>query len=168
MSKKNKELNLCEHEHLFHFPYTWRHPIKNLKCLKVIIISAYQRFRYGISRCDAWDFDHYLFVVMENGLKFLKDAGNSYPGWCTYEEWHKKLDYMIRLSELANLYEDDVTDNSFNKLLEAEDKYGRESEEAEKARDVWFEDIKSFDNTKYGSRKKLLKEVEKYVNDLWD
>lgn len=168
MKSKSKELKLCEHEHLFRFPYTWRHPIENLKCIPTMIVRAYQRFRYGISRYDAWDLDSFLFVVLENGLKYLKDAGNSYPGWCTYEEWHHKLDYMIKLSEISNLFEDEVTEKSFDKMIKIESEYGRDSEQGKKARDKWFEDVKSFDDSKHGSKKKLLKELEKYVNDLWD
>ena len=111
---KNK-LELCENAKIFSFPYLKKHIIKNLRCLKGMIISAYQRLQYGVSRSDARDFDHYLMVVIENGLKYLKDEGNSYPGWCTYEDWQKKLEYMIKLGEIANKYEDEITDLSFDK-----------------------------------------------------
>lgn len=163
------ELNLCENEHLFSFPYTWRHPIKNIRCLKNIFISIFQRTRYGISRQDAWDLDHYLCVVLENGLKYLKDAGNSYPGWCTYEEWQNKLSYMIKLGELFNYnYEGSERDKSFDKYVEYSEKYGEEAEETIKAKDDWIKDVYEQENLKYSSRRKLLNEVTKYIDDLWD
>lgn len=165
--KRSKDLNLCE-TNVFSFPYLKKRIIKNLKCLKGMIISAYQRIRYGVSRQDAYDFDHYLMIVIENGLKYLKDEGNSYPGWCSYEEWQTKLDYMIKLAEIANKYEDEVTNISFNKYVDTEYKYGKDSEECKKARNEWLEDEKLFDNTKYISRKKILNEITKYIDDLWD
>ena len=166
--KKDKELNLCENGKLYTFPYTWRCILKNLKCIKGMIISAYQRIRYGVSRQDSWDFDSYILTVIENGLKYLKDAGNSYPGWCTYEEWQTKLAYMIKLSELCNRYEDEVTEKSFDKYLRIEKEYGKNSSECEKARNEWLQDYESFELTKKMSRNKLLKELEKYIGDLWD
>lgn len=164
---KNK-LKLCTNMALFKLPFRKKYIIKNISYIKLFIISSYQRIKYGISKQDARDFDHYLMIVIENGLKYLKDEGNSYPGWCSYEEWQNKLEYMIRLSELANLYEDEVTNISFNKYVDTEYKYGKDSEECKKARNEWLEDEKSFDNTKYISRKKILNEITKYVDDLWD
>ena len=166
--KKSKELNLCENERLYKFPFAKRHIIKNLRCIKGIVVSAYQRMRYGVSRQDSWDFDSYVLTVIENGLKYLKDAGNSYPGWCTYEEWQNKLTYMIKLSELSNRYEDEVTDKSFDKYLKMEEKYGKTSVECDKAKNEWLQDYESFEITKRNSRRKLLKELEKYIDDLWD
>lgn len=163
------ELKLCKHEHLFSFPYTWRHPIKNIRCLKNIFISIFQRMRYGISRQDSWDLDHYICVVLENGLKYLKDEGNSYPGWCTYEEWQNKLSYMIKLGELSNYdYIGSERDKSFDKYIEYSSKFGEDAEETKKAKDKWAQDVYEQENLKYGSRKKLLKEVTKYIDDLWD
>ena len=117
MKSRYKELHLCDNSNLFHLDYKLRYIIKNIKCIKIRIRAAIERIRFGVSRYDSWDFDHYISVVIENGLKFLKDAGNSYPGWCSYEEWQRKLDYMIKLSELSNLYEDQVTEDSFNKYF---------------------------------------------------
>lgn len=162
------ELKLCENEDLFKLPFRKRYILQNLKYIKREIRSIYQRSKYGISRMDSWDFDHYLFTVIENGLKYLKDAGNSYPGWCTYEEWQNKLEYIIRLSEITNLYEDEVTNKSFDNYINIEEKYGKDSEEFKKAEKIWWEDERSFDNTKYKARSKVLKELEKYINDLWD
>ena len=168
MKSRYKELHLCDNSNLFHLDYKLRYIIKNIKCIKIRIRAAIERIRFGVSRYDSWDFDHYISVVIENGLKFLKDAGNSYPGWCSYEEWQRKLDYMIKLSELSNLYEDQVTEDSFNKYLKSSYLYGKDSEECKKATDEWLEDAKDFDNIKYNSRHKVLKEIEKYIDDLWD
>jgi hypothetical protein len=165
---KSNELNLCNNSNLFNLPFTKRHILKNLSYIKSRIINCYQRIRYGVSRYDAWDFNDFLYAVIENGLKYLKDAGNSYPGWCTYEEWQTKLEYMIKLSELSNRYEDEVTEKSFDKYLDTFSKYGKDSEECKKAHEEWMEDEQSFEITKYNSRHKLLKELEKYIDDLWD
>lgn len=164
---KNK-LNLCENARVFSFPYLKKHIIKNLKCIKGMIISAYQRIRYGVSRQDAYDFDHYLMVVIENGLKYLKDTGNSYPGWCTYEDWQKKLEYMIKLGELANRYEDEMTNLSFDKYIQYCDKYGINDEKTEKAKEDWLKDNVEADTLKYNAKVKLLNELKKYIHDLWD
>jgi hypothetical protein len=166
--KRSKDLNLCESAKVFSFPYLKKHIIKNLMCIKGMIIDTYQRIRYGVSRQDAHDFDHYLMVVIENGLKYLKDEGHSYPGWCSYEDWHTKLDYMIKLAEIANRYEDEVTEKSFDKYLQYYDKYGKDSERTEKAKSDWLTDELESDTLKYNARVKLLQELKKYIHDLWD
>lgn len=164
----NKELNLCEDNNLFKCPYRKKYILKNIRSILRSIKWGYQRIRYGISRYDSWDLDSYILTILENGLKFLKDAGNSHPCWCTYEEWQNKLTYMIKLSELANRYEDEVTEQSFDKYLEVEKKFGLDSEECIKAKNEWLKDEESFEITKVNSRDKLLKEVSKYIGDLWD
>lgn len=165
---KNEELNLCKNSSLFKFPFKKRYIFKNLyDCISKLKYIP-QRLKYGISQYDAWDLDSYLFTVIENGLKYLKDAGNSHPLWCTFDEWQTKLTYMIKLCEIVNLYEDEITDISFNKYLEAEEKYGIDSEECKKLKEKWMEDEKEFDELKETSSLKLLKELEKYIHDLWD
>ena len=164
----NKELNLCEDNNLFRCPYRKKYILKNINSILKSIKWWYQRMRYGISRYDAWDLDSYILIVLENGLKFLKDAGNSYPGWCTYEEWQNKLAYMIKLSELANRHEDEVTKQSFDKYLEIEKKFGLDSEECIKAKNEWLKDEENFEITKMNSRDRLIKELRKYIADLWD
>lgn len=169
MKSKYKELNLCGNSNLFHLDYKFRYIVKNLKCIKVRIKAAIERIRFGVSRYDSWDFDHYITTVIENGLKFLKDAGNSYPSWCSsYEDWQRKLEYMIKLSELTNLYEDEVTNDSFNKYLTISYRFGKDSEECKKAANEWLEDAKDFEDIKNEARHKVLREIEKYIDDLWD
>lgn len=163
------ELNLCENENLFRFPFRKRFIIKNLKYIKRLVVSIYQRIKYGISRQDAWDFDYYLVTVIENGLKYLKEEGNSYPGWCSYEEWQTKLSYMIKLGELSNYdYEGSERDKSFDKYIKCSEEFGEEAEETIKAKDDWIKDVYEQENLKYSSRRKLLNEVTKYIDDLWD
>ena len=168
MSRELKKLNLCENSNLFKLDYPIRRVISNIKCIRLRIRSIIQRARYGVSMYDSWDFNYYLMVVIENGLKMLKDMGNGYPGWTSYEDWQRKLEYMSKLSELSNLEESYITNKSFDVYLEYIEKYGLESSECEKARDEWLEDEDEKYRLQYNARHKVLKELEKYIEDLWD
>ena len=167
MKSKDKELNLRS-ANLLQFPFKKKYIFKNLLDLFTKLKYIPQRIKYGVSRYNAWDLDRYIFVVLENGLKYLKDSGNSYPSWCTFEEWQNKLTYMIKLCEISNLYEDEVTEKSFDRYIEAKQKYGIDSKECKNLKDKWLEDEIEFDKLKKNSRLKLLKELEKYSYDLWD
>lgn len=168
MNKNIKDLNLCKNNNLFSLDYPIKRIISNIKCIRIRVKAIIERAKYGISEYDSWDFDHYLMAVIENGVKFLRDAGNSYPGWCSYEDWQRKLVYIIKLSELANLSESELTLESFNKYENSVKKYGKHSEESKKAKDEWIKDEESLDELKATSRRKVLKEIEKYIDDLWD
>ena len=56
-----------------------KRPIQLIKKLKNGIKTSKQRSKYGISKSDSYDFGTYLNYIVENGLKFLKNEGNSYP-----------------------------------------------------------------------------------------
>ena len=168
MNKKDKELNLCENANLYKLDYLPRCILRNLKGYFRKIHWARERAKYGISRYDAWDFDYYLFTVIENGIKFLKEAGNSHPCYCTYEEWQTKLQYIIKLAELCNLDSGETTMNSWERYLKISEEQGKDSEECIKARDTWLADEYAFEELKENTRKKVFKELSKYSGDLWD
>lgn len=167
MSKKNS-INLKDTISLFTLAYTPVHIIKNIVAQIKSIKWIYQRAKYGVSSYDSWDFDAYLTVTIENGLKFLKDAGNSHPCWCTFEEWQMKLQYMIKLAEICNLDELEATNDSWEKYLEVSKDHSEDSEEVKKARAIWLEDSIEFDNLREKAKKKLFIELSKYSSDLWD
>lgn len=167
MSKKNN-LNLKDTASLFTLAYPPKRVIKNLKAQIKSIKWIYQRAKYGISSYDSWDFDMYLTITIENGLKFLKDAGNSHPCWCTFEEWQMKLQYMIKLAEICNLDELEATNDSWEKYLEVSKEHDTDSEEVKKARAIWIEDSIEFDKLREKAKKKLFMELSKYSGDLWD
>lgn len=166
--KKFDHLNLCDYSNLFKLDYPARRIIKNIRCFKIRIKAMVQRAKYGVSQYDAWDFNYFIMVAMENGLKFLKDAGNSYPGWTSYEDWQRKLEYIIKLCEMSNFEESQITEKSFDKYLDYLEQYGKDSKETEDARKEWLEDELEKDKLQHKARHKALKELEKYIEDLWD
>lgn len=165
---KNNNLNLCNYANLFKLDFPLKRVILNIKCIKIRIKAMFERARYGISRYDAWDLNNHIMIILENGLKFLKEAGNSYPGWTSYEDWQRKLEYMAKLSELSNFDESTITDESFDKYLEYCSIYGEDSKESNDARLEWLKDEDEKYKLQYKARHKALKELDKYIEDLWD
>lgn len=168
MNKRYKDLNLNETANLCKSDYSFIHVLSNLKSIRQKIIRILERARFGVSRYDSWDLDSYLLRVIENGLKLLKDAGNSHPCWCTFEEWQNKLDNMIQLAEVATTDSFDETLDAFDEMLDTEAKYGHDSEEAKQARKKWLQEEEKADNLISNSTTELLTELNKYFFDLWD
>lgn len=161
-------LDLYKSDNLFSPVYPKRRIFSNIKCYFKNLKYWIQRGRYGVSELDSWDLDSYLLTVIENGLILLKDAGNSHPMWCTYEEWQNKLSEMIKLSHEAHTDTYEYTLDAWDDYIDAQAKYGDDSEECKKYRDIWLEQEQKYDKLKADSTHKLLRELDKYFYDLWD
>ena len=145
-----------------------KRPIQLIKKLKNGIKTSKQRSKYGISKSDSYDFGIYLNYIVENGLKFLKNEGNSYPIECSYEEWHSKLNHMIKLCEFINSDDYEATKDVYQDFLTKKDKFGKESEITEKARRVWLDEENCLAKRKSEACKELYNEIGKYIYELWD
>ena len=165
---KYKELKLCKNSSVWGLPFRKRYIFRNIRYIPRILKDISQRAKYGISESDSWDFCSYLPIVLENGLKFLKHAGNSHPAWCSYEDWQTKLLYLSKLCEIINLESDELTNETFDNYLKSEQEFGKDSEECKQARDKWLQAEVELDKLKDESMKKVLNELSKYINDLWD
>lgn len=58
-----------------------------MRGLRRRISNARQRARHGVSREDAWSFDHYLAGVIAEGVEELRRQSNGHPFDLTPEEW---------------------------------------------------------------------------------
>ncbi len=167
---KKDKYNRNDNFSLFHKRFPLKHiwGIKeNILCIVDDIKVLRQRAKYGISKRDTWDFNSYLLTIIENALKVLEQDRVGYPLFCTDEEWQVKLQYMRKLSEISNM-ENDYALELFDKYMNLGFEFGEDDERVKKAKNEWLEEERAFDRTVNSARYKLLKEITKYIDELWD
>ena len=96
MAIKNKDNNqTVKWINAFYNPYTfWRSPIKWTKCFFHSFSIARDRIVRGWSPYDVWDLNTYVNQILGQGLDYLADNHNGYPGvkpFETSEKWSEWL-----------------------------------------------------------------------------
>lgn len=144
------------------------------KCLAVksTIINSFERAKYGVSSRDAWSLGDYILVSVANGLRMLARDTHGWPG---SEEFPKFEDWQFKLLEVAEQLEsttsehiENIADKEWKKYVVTKDIYGSDSEETQKAHDIWWAALELEQNNIKQTRKEAFEWIAEHCDHLWD
>ena len=127
----------------YNFTYYLTHPWEIFDELYREVKYFLQRGWRGYADCDIWNFDHYLSILLADGLKVLA-KGNSYPGQGIFDD-AKKWEDALKLNA-----------KRFQDYIDYEE--------------VGWEDDPDFIKMKkvYKEREKAVKFMAEWFGNLWD
>lgn len=120
--------------------YYWTHPWKWIHCIYWNIRNFIHRGQYGYAYVDVWNWYFWWMTVGAEGLRYLADHGQSYPGndkWDTPEKWH---DYLTALADKMQWCADsfDIAGHQENEYYQMHEEIIRNRMERAKDDDGYF------------------------------
>ena len=145
MKKKPNNSNV-----LFNNIYDYKRVFYNIGRFFHNLKYAKQRIVRGYADCDLWNFDMYLYSVLQNGINSLADVSSGYP-----EPFETLDDWKSELRRVSSLISDIDIHNGIDKCF---DDNGEFSSVKYKELSKYTDDCKA----------EALDWLKNHIDSLWD